>query len=416
MIDLDAYGGLPQPGADRPRRSRLPLLLLAGAAVALLTGTGAPASLDPAVRLPGDGVIDLRVDGGTVYLVSRESLAAYRASDGRRRWTAPVTPGSRLVSVEAGRVVLAHNDPDFLAGFDAATGDERWRAGGFVPSVYGTAGASGVVVATTDESATVTDAGIDIRTGAVRWSLGPPGDVTRTLVREGERVAIAELTAGGALRVRSADSAAVVRTAALDHPDPFNWFDISGDRLLAIRTNDRGVTLDGAVYDLTTGRRLWRRDNGPDGEPLWWCAPLVCAGNAGAVTVLDPGTGRELWHLDGLTDIGSPDARFMLATPYPQDAAGPGPGLLVLDPATGRVLRRIPDWYVIGTVGGDGILAATTAADGTTLIGRLDAGTGAVRVFARAGHWTSPPCTATQTRLVCRLDPVAVWPVPAARS
>nr|BFE60362.1 hypothetical protein GCM10020063_048880 [Dactylosporangium thailandense] len=347
-------------------------------------------------------------------MLARDSLTAYRWPDGARRWTTATGTTTRMVGVEDGRVVLAEQQPAALIGLDATTGARQWRRAGLTPAVYGSGGAPGVVVATTDAATVEADTGVDIRTGAVRWSLPRSPGIARSLVPagRGSGIAIADLGPDGTLLVHSAESAAAVRTVRLDHPGAFNWFGVRGDRLTLAQTTERNEMLSSAVYDLATGRMLWQRNDGPGGAPLWWCGPMMCTGTRDEIAVLDPDTGRERWRHNRLGSLGSPDDRYLLAAPLVHTGPEIEPGIVVLDPATGHVLRRVPDWYVTGALGRHGVLVATRLADGAALLGAFDPGTGAVRVLARAEHWTTVPCTVSGSRLACFLDPVAVWPVP----
>jgi outer membrane protein assembly factor BamB len=289
LIDLDADGGPERPG--RMRRGRpdpRPLLLglLLAGVLALVAGDRSTAPLTPSVVLHTDGVSDIRGDGQAIYVMTRSSLASYRMPDGARRWAVPVSAGAQLVAVDSGRVVLAVGNEDntsaaTLAGLDTATGAQVWRQTGYLPSLYGAAGAPGVVVANayppgadaaSQQPANPDLAGIDIRTGVVRWSLVTPPGATRKLepVESGDAsidVEIAELDPDGVLRLRSAETAEIMRTVNLENPGQVDGFDISGDRMLAYRTGE-STMLSSAVFDLATGRWLWQRSDDPPGGPF----------------------------------------------------------------------------------------------------------------------------------------------------
>ena len=380
-------------------------------------------SLDPAVVLRGDGMSEVHGDGSAIYVLSRDSLASYRMPDGARRWAVHLAAGAQLLAVDEARVVLGFDDGTgraaaALIGLDAATGAPVWRRTGYVPAIYGCACGAGVVVAEQYapggdreqelQRATPYLAGIDVRTGAVRWSLvTPPGGRREVVLEPGEPVRIAMLDADGTLRLYRADTAEVVSTVVLDDPGPVEGLAISGDRLLVYRYGLRSI-VGGTVFDLATGRRLWQRTAEPYGERLWWCARALCArANEGPILVLDPDTGRERWRLDGWTDLGGITDRYLLATPSPPDGRH-----LVLDAATGRVVRRIDGWESAGDPAGTRLLVAGRSAAGTTLIARLDVETGAVTALGQAGRWSDPPeCFTTGALLACRLDQdrIPVW-------
>ncbi|HTJ36028.1 MAG TPA: PQQ-binding-like beta-propeller repeat protein [Dactylosporangium sp.] len=415
-IDLDARA-VPAPSA-RPARHRWPLGLLLVAVLALVAGAAPAAPLSPLLVLPGDGVTDVRVDGRALYLLTRTAVAAYRMPDGARRWTVPAGAGTQIVAVDGDRVVLAVQDAASgtasLAGLDAATGAAVWRRAGYVPSIYGAAGAAGVVVADPDPPPGSPNpdrrlAGLDIRTGDLRWSLGPPAG-WRELVFADAGVEIADVDPDGVLRVRSGETGEVVRTARIAGTGSFTGFFVAGDRLLAFRAG-QGVFLDSAVFDLRTGRQLWRRTDEPDGIALRWCGRLLCLGTQGDFTVLDPDTGRERWHLTGWARIAQLDEGHMWASDPTRDNPDRSAGIIVLDAATGRVVRRIPAWDVVGAQSGSDVLVATRNTAGGSLVGRLHLPTGAVRILGRAGPWDEPPtCLAAQGLLACRLDRVWIWP------
>ncbi|WP_433220416.1 PQQ-binding-like beta-propeller repeat protein [Dactylosporangium sp. CS-047395] len=404
---------------DRPWR-RFVLLL----AVLLGLAGGAPGtSLDPAVVLRGAGLSEVGGDGSAISVLSTDSLASYRMPGGARRWSVRLAAGAQLLAADGTRVVLGFDDGTnraaaVLTGLDAATGAPAWRRTGYVPAVYGCACGDGVVVAEQyvpggDQPATTALAGIDVRTGAVRWSLGTPPGGRREVVREpGEPVRIAMLDAGGTLRLYRADTAALVSAVDLQDPGPVEGLAISADRLLVYRYGLRNIVA-GTVFDLGTGRRLWQRTAEPYGERLWWCARALCArANEGPILVLDPDTGRERWRLDGWTDLSAVTERYLLATPSPPDGRH-----LVLDAATGRVVRRIDGWEPAGDPAGTRLLVAGRGAAGTTLVARLDVESGAVTALGQAGRWSGPPeCFTTGALLLCRLDQgrIPVWRLPAA--
>ncbi|WP_432824241.1 PQQ-binding-like beta-propeller repeat protein [Dactylosporangium sp. CA-092794] len=432
VIDLDR----PVPASPPRRRGgRRPAagLLLAGVLV-LAAGAQRMPAPDPVVRLSGIGVGDIRVDGRAVYLVRRPDVdrafvEAYRMPGGTPRWVLPVPVAAHIAAVEGDRVVLAVSEPgrpwaSALVGRDAGTGAQVWRRTGHEPSAYGTAGASGVLV--TDVYPPGGDpreqlrrpasrmAGVDIRTGELRWSLDTPADTMRDLVfTSAGRFGIAELDPGGTLRIRGAESAEVVRTVRLDLPDRVGGFFIFGDRLLAYRSG-LGSFLASAVFDLATGRRLWQRTDEPDGIALWFCGGLLCTGTGLEIAALDPDTGRELWRLDGWTGLSRLDDRHMLATRRYADVKDPWLSTMVVDAATGRTVRRFDGWDVLDVDPARGVLVAGRAPAGPSLIGWLDGATGAVRVIGRAAeHWSTPPlCVAGQVFVACRSGDVRVWALP----
>lgn len=381
--------------------------------VVLLLPSGDPALPPaPAVVLHGDGIGDLRADGDALFLLMRTAVAAYRMPGGARRWSVPVEPGARLLAASHGRVALSVEEPATgtaaLVGLDAATGAQVWRRDGYVPSLRSGEGPPGVLIVRPDGAIDGRLLGLDVGTGEVRWELGTPA-VRRVLPAGADRFAIADLDpGGGTLRIRDAGSAAVVRTVVLPGLGAVDGFDISGDRLLVYHF-ERTTLLDSAVFDLTTGRRLWQHTDMAAAGGLWWCGALLCTGSVGRTTVVDPDTGVARWSISGWTDLGPFDAGHMWATVPTPNAADPALGAVVLDAATGRIVRRFGAWDVVAALPGHAALV-TDRNPGGTLVGRLDLTTGAVTVLGRTEHWPAPPkCLATATLLACHRERVSVW-------
>ncbi|MFI5910678.1 PQQ-binding-like beta-propeller repeat protein [Dactylosporangium sp. NPDC051541] len=398
VIDLDLPGpaGPPTPPRAARRRWWVPVLLVA---LLVPVPSGGPVTPPaPVVVLDGDGIGDLRADGDALVLMLRTAVAAYRMPAGDRRWSVPVEAGTQLVTAAGGRVVVA--GPSALVGLDAATGAEVWRRDGLQATAAST---GGVLIARAGERLL----GLDLGTGAVRWELATPS-FRRVLAGAGGRVEIADLDAGGTLRIRDAATAAVTRTVSLPDLGAIDGFDISGERLLAY-SFERSTLLNTAVFDLTSGRRLWRHTTMAAGGGLWWCGALLCTGSVGRTTVVDPDTGAERWSLSGWADLGPFDAGHMWATVPTPNAADPAVGAVVVDAATGRIVRRFGAWDVVAALPGRAVLV-TGRNPGGSLIARLDLDTGAVTVLGRTEHWpAAPQCIATATLVACHRERVSVW-------
>ncbi|MFG2041548.1 PQQ-binding-like beta-propeller repeat protein [Dactylosporangium sp. NPDC048998] len=442
MLDTsEAWEPPDRPTRPRHASQRLPAIGLVLVTVfALVTGAQPVTPLTPSAVLRDDGISNIRSFGHDLYLIRQPDLTqavleSYRMPDSARRWASRVDAHSQFVGLSDERVVLTVAGPNqdstpTLVGLDAASGAQVWRRTGYKPSFYGLSGAPGVVLADPDTPGADDQqeqqrsdrqlVGIDARTGDIRWSFVTPAGSARSyefseLGFAEYRVEIAELDPDGTLRVRSAESAEVVRTAKVDDPGHVGGFSISGDRLL---TNGWGQTGQpgGAMFDLVTGRRLWERAAETAGGPIWWCGRmLLCAWGERTIAALDPDTGRELWRLDGWRSLEQIDDKHLLATlsaPNPDD---PSLGGLVVDAATGRTVRRIVGWDPVGRqAAGPVLLVASRSLSGPSQVARLNLDTGALTVFGTAEHWyIAPKCVTMPTVLVCQHGRVSVWPLPA---
>lgn len=429
-----------------PPRRRLPTRPVAVVAVlvavlALVAGAGATVRLAPAVVLQGDGVGTIRVEGDALFLIRRSDPAhalveSYRVADGGRRWSRQVATSTEFVDVAHGRVVLTVLSPGqdhthTLVALDATSGEQVWSRADYTPSLYGSAGGTGVVLAepynggAAPERSSGPMAGIDTVTGEVRWSLVTPVDVLRSFVSvDGDathgRVEIAEFDRAGVLRLRSAESGAVVRTVTLDRPGRVDSFDVAGDRLLAHRFGERTTGQRGmqgtAVFDLGTGARLWERTVEPGSGPFWywWCGPTVCEGTETATAVLEPDTGRRMWRLDGWTNLDPLGDDRMLAT-RSTPTGEPQPGAFVIDATDGRIIRQIDDWDLVSRPALPTVLLAGRAPAGAVRIARFDVDSGRMTVLGRAERWTvQPECVATTEILACRHGPISIWRIPSS--
>jgi outer membrane protein assembly factor BamB len=431
-LDPAAEWEPPEP-SHRPSLRWLAVVLVLAGVCALVTGAQPITSLTPSVVLPGQGISAMHSDADALYLVrhldtARAQVESYRMPGGEHRWSSPVDTQAHVVGVHNGRLLFyveGTSEPALMA-LDTATGAQVWRRAGYTPMLYDAAGGTGIVVAQPYQPGPEPLdqpprdqplVGIDSGTGEFRWSIVTPAGTMRSFAYVGEgladiRVEIAELDPAGVVRIRSGESAEVMRTARLDLTDRFGSFEVVGLRLLAYRSGELG-TFDGAMFDLTTGRMLWRRQNVAAHEPLWWCGPVLCAGSQNSIAVVDPDTGRERWRLDGWTSFDRLDGNRMLATRIRPDGS-PQPDALVVDTATGKVVQKITDWEVASrqTVSA-GVILVNRDAGGTSLVARLDVATGTVRVIGRSERWIAvPSCVATETVLACVQGQVLVWRLP----
>jgi hypothetical protein len=326
------------------------------------------------VALPG-AVFDV-ASAGNVLLVSyqadtagAEATVALVPGGDRALWRRP----SRLLAVSApdGLVLLRENSPD-LGGVD-------WH-------------------------------GIDLATGAVRWSLRQPvrGFTTTADAPDGFPRRLVSATDTGELEVRDTATGAVLATAAVPVRRRPAGADVpvwsTGDLVLV-------GTLDGTTaYTLPGLTERWRSPVDLAGR---WvqegCAAICALSWQGGLRVLDRATGRELWADDrwNYVDQIGPD---LVATD--NTGAGRSPGVSVVDPGTGRLRGTLGAWQPVGGRLPDGTVHGVREelADDTIWYARLDPRTLSVRVLGRAER-VSGDCRITAHVLVCRrIDAtVGIW-------
>jgi outer membrane protein assembly factor BamB len=409
--------------------------------LALVGGGQLPTTFDAAATIPTDGIRDVRSDGQLLFLlrqfdVTKSMVQAYRLEDGVQLWSKTFDSGAAMVQINRQRVVLhvpepGASEPSVLLGLSASTGTEVWRRPGYVPAFFGTGGALAVIVAdpftpgvdprqqqADQRSRSRKLVAIDIGTGDIRWSLvTPPGTVhSYANLNPGfgdYQLGIAELAADGTLRVRSAASGEVVRTAKLEDPGVIDNVDISGDRLIAYRADQTGLAA-GGVFDLTTGRRLWTLPpEAPGLSQVWWCGWTLCSGTEGYIAAIDPDTGRVRWRLDGWSSLDPINDHYLLATRAPPSGNATATGALIVDGATGRIFRRVTDWDVLSTQAWPKLLVTRQDAAGHATIGLLDVNKPGVTVVGRGDGWYGQPqCLVTTTFLTCKGQRLTIWRLP----
>lgn len=458
LIELDVSTPWEPPEPPLRRHHALRWLALALLLVGLFVGVGgaqrAP-SLDPVATIKPDGLTDVRVTADRLFVLrqvdfNRIDLEAYRLRDGARLWSTPLDSPVDFVDATEDRVVLngsatgGGDQATVLMAIDGATGAEAWRRPGYAPAVYHLFGGGGTVV--TDPYIPRTEEeqqsgptgrvrqliGLDIRTGAPRWTLTTPRGTLRsflyldsltgrddTLNVNGSfpRFSIGELAPDGTLTVHSAVDGGVTRTGKIDMPARVDSFDVFGDRLITYEAG-QDIVPTGGVFDLRTGHRLWALPSSEESGPVWGCRPLLCSGTESSIAVLDPDTGRVRWQLDQWVSVQAFGGHMlaMRTDGNGADTANNPTGALVLDTLSGRPLHRVVDWDPIGPESWPNLIVMRRAAKngGAALIGRLNVDTGEVDVFARAERWYAPPtCFTVAKFLVCRNGLVSIWRLPS---
>jgi outer membrane protein assembly factor BamB len=309
------------------------------------------------------------------------------------------------VTARDGLVVLTTFRPEEIVAINASSGAVAWRLQRYGPAVASMTGLDVLVVSDRakpgDEPGMV---GIDIQTGRVRWRSAEPMTATSTV--SGFR-GWANLDADGTLRVFDIASGAQTRTVRLNVADRVHAFNVAGDLLIAYVAGDSGAS----VFDLTTGRRLWRVETAGRPEPLWPCGGVLChltfqrPGSQG-LAGLDPRTGQRLWWLDswGFTQVGD---RHLVSTLGNEH----GPSVLV-DAATGAIVQRLGRWRILAEALWPRFFVwQTDPYDRTTLFARVDGAARTVTVFGRLKElYEYPHCDAAGAVLVCAgSQRLSVW-------
>ncbi|MFF5226814.1 PQQ-binding-like beta-propeller repeat protein [Dactylosporangium sp. NPDC000521] len=188
------------------------------------------------------------------------------------------------------------------------------------------------------------------------------------------------------------------------------WHDDTGraaDRVVVHPDGSPGAQ----VYELPTGRLLFRWP-GAQGSGLFRCATdLFCAGDGDGMDAYDSTTGRHRWHLDEQTQVlGMAGPRLITGSRH--DPSDPGP-VAIVDSRTGTVVKQLPGWHVL--TGGRRPLLWRSVDMRTALLGELDPATGVVAVFARAENWFgNPECSVDGDALACVVvGGVSVWRLPS---
>jgi outer membrane protein assembly factor BamB len=376
-LDLTAQPG-PAPTSIPPaRRYRTAGLVLAVVLVLALGGAAAPDALRWSYlgTIPSSPIPEspFQLDGDRVYTAS--GLGNARAVSA---WTV-AKPPVRLWSVRfparelgpdqvaygdvrakrAGDVVLITDGPDTTA-VDPGTGATKWHLsigvhplpGGRVGLVQdpkfraGTeydqsGGAPGELYFSAtgvphDEPPVRTELrGVDLRTGATVWTAEPPGSVVAFDDPDGVLV-----LASDRLTLHAAATGAVLREtmlAPLDGQKP-EAGRLVGDLVLVSYGADDSKTRNLVAYSTRTLKPVWQV---PEARVLTdpaLCLDVVCADDKNGASVLDPATGRVLWHTPGLDLMRYGDDVMEW------DSAGSDP-LRLADARNGDELLRLTGWH-----------------------------------------------------------------------
>ena len=429
-----APGTVAPPPAAYYRRTGLLLSVL------LLFTLGGAAPVRPAlwqrvggVPLPEAG--DFQLIGGTLFTLDLDAeprvLTAWRTDPVRPLWTYPSTSVEDpfFVSAATPDVVVVRSGRTSTV-LDARTGVLRWTPSVAVQPVDdsvafveeeifepGTeydaeSGDPGQLYGTTSsvlhtEPALRTELhGVDLGSGARRWSLSFPGTVftaltggpgRRAVVLSADRLAVLDPGTGAVLRQR-----AVPR---IDGSQAQAGEVVGGTVLVHYGSFGTGGLV--AAYALDTLNELWRRNLPDPAGNSATCPELICARSSDELVVLDPRTGKGRWRISDTDVIGfGPDSVL--------EVRGLTSPLRTADAATGRPRIELGRWGLYFPVqGGRAQVLSRLDDDRTsTVFGLLEAEGTAVQPLGRMPG-TTVQCQAVPGLVACRVaDGIELWAYP----
>ncbi|WP_327005640.1 PQQ-binding-like beta-propeller repeat protein [Dactylosporangium sp. NBC_01737] len=450
-LDLSVPWEPPEPPAPQRRLRARWVAVAAVLAVTLgLLVAGGPSSGAGLLYTIDHQVLRSQAAGGRLFVARYQPtgpgsmIEGRRLSDGRLLWEREAALPLQLLVAGSDVVILmsedqtSRGDSSAFTVLDAATGKELWsRAGvrfnGSNPGVVIVEDPqdypAGIVIDKDDFESGVNRAGpqplrrirgLAARTGSTLWDVTVPAGSDVNFSWENPYQARLNrfdvLSRTGQLTRLDARTGAVTETHQLDRSGAAAWFsagwlDGSGrptDRVIVYPDGQRGAT----VYDVTTGRQLFRWAEEPN-RGLYQCTDrLLCAGGDEGLDAFDSTTGARRWHLDGHSvTVGFAGDR-LLAGSY-RDPTDARPGRVgIIDSRTGTVVKELAGWQLL--TGGDRPVLWRPVDNRTALLGQLDPATGLVTVFTRAGEWYgNPECSIDDDVLVCVVvGGLSVWRLP----
>jgi hypothetical protein len=152
-----------------------------------------------------------------------------------------------------------------------------------------------------------------------------------------------------------------------------------------------------------TGRRLWTQSIEADSEPLWWCGALLCRYDGKRTVIVEPRTGRELWHTEPTVHAQLINDAYLVTAGNSPPAAREWPTSgAVNDLRTGAVLRDLGRWRVVDVHSWPRLVVL--GRDGTegAQVGLLDVTTGHTTVFGRLSRlYAAPTCEVLGDLFMC---------------
>ena len=416
------------PAPRRRPSSRAGLGGLALGMLLLLTGAvhhpPAPQPVFIAARL-GDRTY---IDDDTLYVVGAGSplqasavqnmiVSAYALPDGALlSRTKVVVPGSVFDVRSAGSVILVsyHVDSDVgeaTVALTAGTDEALWRHPSRVLAASGP-DATVLLRDNTPEFGTIDWAGVDLTTGAVKWTQRQPvrGITTEAGYRDGFPRLVVTADAAGDVEVRDAVSGRITATAKVPLRVQRDGADLPiepvGDLMLV------GAPEGTTAYSLPDLVERWHSTEDLAGR---WvqpdCVDICSLRWGGGMLVLDPRTGLRRWS-DERWSYADQIGSYLLAS------NDPGPAgtrvSAVLDPRDGRVRGDFGTWRPIGTGRADGTMVGLRELPVESVVwyALLDPGTLKVRVLGMADLVAGDCRPATDVLICRRLDAsVGLWPL-----
>jgi outer membrane protein assembly factor BamB len=285
-----------------------------------------------------DGPSELAADARGVIVVTSSSSVHALDRNGHERWSASVEGLVVHGQPAAGREAVVVGGTDRVVALSRADGTRRWSRP--MASEVHSLAVSGDTALAGDDAGTL--AAFDLRSGAVRWSVGYPGALwsgPRVDPATGAVVATWHQSTSPAVRVFDLASGALrweAPTAA------YTAAPVVHGRLvvLAIGDGDRHARVE--ARDLATGDVAWRTPVPASFEeaiePSADDHSVVVVDHFGVVSLLDVTTGRLRWQHDLAHAL--LDTRMAL-TPHRVTFTSFSGHLFVLDRTDGRVVARL---------------------------------------------------------------------------
>ena len=326
---------------------------------------------------------------GFVVVRSGRTSTVLDAHTGARKWTPPVT----VQPVNDSVAFLEEEIFEPGTEYDAESGDPG--------QLYGTTSS----VLHTQPALRTELHGVDLDSGARRWSLSFPGTVFTTLTDAPGRLAV--VLSADRLTVLDPVTGAVLRQRAVPRIDgsPAQEGEVIGDTVL-VHYGTFGTGGLVAAYALDTLDELWRQNQPDPAGNSATCPGLICVRSSDELTVLNPRTGEWRWRISDTDVLGfGPDS--VLAV---QGLTSP---LRTADAATGRPRIDLGWWrFYFPLPGGRAYVLSRLDDDRTTVFGLLEAGATAVQPLGRIPD-TTVQCQAVPGLVACRVaDGIEVWAYP----